>query len=377
MSVDIGGYCSRRYRKVKDAFSKNFDRFDEIGASLTLVEQGEVVVDLWAGFRDLARTQPWTSDTVVNIWSTTKGITATCIAMLVDKGLVTYDTKISEFWPEFATNNKQDITLAMLMSHKAGLCGFTRSQELNAFYDSESAANELAQATPFWKPGEKAGYHAITIGFLADTIFRKLDGRSVKQFVRDELNQKLGLEIAIGLPHEWLDKASQVIVTQSMASEDVVSAFSDCQRAALLNPAFDPSIANSREWKEASIPSANGFATANSLARLYGGLVNQGQMEGHTLLRPEIMELATTLQFEGDDLVLGMPARWANGYLLNCHNLYGPNDSAFGHSGWGGSFAFGDPKHKIGCAYTMNHMGTELVGDPRSLALIEAIYSNW
>jgi CubicO group peptidase (beta-lactamase class C family) len=358
-SLIISGNCQAGYESVLEAFAGNFAERGDVGASLAMVVDGQVVVDLWGGAIDSGEDAlSWQADTLVNVWSTTKGVTAACFAMLVDRGLIDYDAPIARYWPEFATGGKGEVTVAMLLSHQAGLCGFREPATLEAFYDIEAAAARLAAQKPFWKPGTQAGYHAISVGFLASALCRRVDGRSLRQFVAEEL---AGLDITIGLPTNAAHRVAPLLAPIDMGTSDLVTDFNEPQIAALLNPPLDPLV-------------PNGFATARGLARLYGALSGDGMLDGRHLFGAEAIAAATTVQFAGIDSILGMPARWGCGFLCNVNGIYGPEPRAFGHSGWGGAFAFADPARNLGFAYTMNRMGTDLVGDPRNVALIDAIY---
>lgn len=374
--VDTAGHCDRQFAPVRDAFESNFSSRGDLGASMAVYRHGEPVVDLWGGWKDPGHTEPWTEGTLVNIWSTTKGVTAACFAMAVDRGVLSYEDKVADYWPEFAAAGKANVTVAMLLSHQAGLCGFREPATLGDFYDVERAAARLAAAEPFWTPGSMSGYHAITMGALASAILKRAEGRTIADFVEDEFRQRLGLEIFIGLPSPEIPHVSNVLAPPDMGSQDNAQELTSPQVAALANPAFAPTVANEPDWRKAEIPSANGHATARSLAQLYGALATDGTSNGTRIAGPGTLRQARSLQIEGLDAVLSIEARWGCGFLLNTNGVYGPNPDSFGHSGWGGSFAFGDPANGLGVAYTMNQMGTDLVGDLRSMALIDALYAS-
>jgi CubicO group peptidase (beta-lactamase class C family) len=204
------------------------------------------------------------------VWSTTKGLTAACFAMLVSRGQLSYDTPVSEHWPEFARHGKQDVSVAMLLSHQAGLCGFRTPTTLEQLYDATTAAEHLAAMEPLWIPGEAHGYHALTMGYLANELFRRVDGRSIRQFVADELHSKHGLELYIGLPPEEAQRAAAIVAEPGFASAQPELELTKVQQAAMANPILSPTLPNTDGWRSAEIPSANGFATARALATLYG-----------------------------------------------------------------------------------------------------------
>lgn len=364
------GFCAPRFSAVQAAFERNFSERGEIGAAFCLWIDGKPVVDLWQGAGDGQRSRAWTRDTVVNVWSSTKGVTAACFAMLVDRGQLTYDDRVADYWPSFAAEGKGDVTVGMLLSHQAGLSGFTGPAQVEDLYGGQVAAERLAAQTPLWPPGSASGYHAISYGILATALFERIEGRSIKQFVAEELAAVRGLDIAIGLEPSRSDLAAEMIAPPGMGSGDIGS-FNPAQVAALTNPGLDPRLPNTAAWRAAELPSANGFSNARALAGLYASLLPSAP---RPLVAPATIREATRVRIEGVDLVLDLFARWGAGFLVNSEQLYGPNPEAFGHSGWGGSFAFADPKAGVAMAYTMNQMSQLLRGDPRGGALIEAVY---
>jgi len=366
------GECSPGFERLKDAFCRNFKDHAEIGAAIALVVNGKLVVDLWGGHRDANRERPWQADTLVNVWSTTKGVTAACFAIAVDRGLCRYEDEVARYWPEFAQAGKQHVTIGQLLSHQAGLSAFARPYVIEDLYDSEAAASELAAQKPLWEPGSAAGYHAISVGFLATALFRRIEGRSIKDFVEQELTT---FDVHIGLPPAAGGRVADLAPSEEMSPQESPSELTAIQAQTLGNPVLDPQVANGDAWRKAEIPSANGHAHARGLARLYGNLI--GDLDGSgPLVTAKTLTAATALRAEGEDLVLSLEARWAAGFLRNSLGLYGPGESSFGHSGWGGSFAFADPERGLAFAYVMNAMGSDLVGDPRAVNLIEAIYKS-
>jgi len=361
--TDIHGSVAPGYEPLRDAFAANFIERGEYGASVALVKDGDLVVSVWGGHADETG-RPWERDTLVNIWSTTKGVTAICFAMLMSRGLIDYDRPVADYWPDFAAHGKSDVTVSMLLSHQAGLTGFREPALLADLYDAPSAAARLAAAEPFWIPGTQSGYHAISVGLLANELFRRVEGRSLRQFIAEELSS---FDISIGLPAAREARAAVMRAPSDLSSAPAEQELSPAQVAALANPLLDPVLPNGAEWRAAEIPSANGFAAAEGLARLYGAFV------GGELVDDAALSAATAVRIEGVDAILGIPMRWASGFLVNGMGLYGSNPNSFGHSGWGGSFAFADPERHFAFAYAPNQMGTELAGDPRAVALIDAL----
>jgi CubicO group peptidase (beta-lactamase class C family) len=378
MTTPIHGIARPGYEGVATAFAANFVAPGEAGAALAVMVDGVMVVDLWGGRRDANRALPWESDTLANVWSTTKGVTALCFAMIADRGLIDYDRPVADYWPEFAVHGKGEITVAMLLSHQAGLTGFVGDARPEDYHDFEAAADRLAAQAPLFPPGSTSGYHAISIGPLANGLFRRVTGQSLGAFVAAEFVQQRGLEIAIGLPHAWTDRAAEMIAPpelSSSAAAEGAAELTQAQFAALANPPVDPLAPNTAAWRAAEIPSANGFATARALASLYGALAHDRVCGGVKLLGEGALEAAIRQRIMGMDAVLPIPARWGAGFLLNNDDVYGPSSAAFGHSGWGGSFAMADPATGVGIGYVMNRMGTDIIGDPRDQAIIAAVYS--
>lgn len=373
--TSVHGSCARRYRSLQQAFEENLSQRDDVGASLALVADGKLIVDLWGGEKDPETEAAWEADTLVNVWSTTKGITAACFVILASRGQLSYTDKVAQYWPEFAENGKADVTVAMLLSHQGGLCGFADPTTLEQLYDATDAARRLASMKPLWRPGHAFGYHAITAGYLANELFLRVEKRSIRQFVEQELRGRHGMELFIGLPTQQFNRAATMVDHGVMDSDQLAPELNIYQQAALMNPPISQELPNTSAWRAAEIPSANGFATARALAELYGCMAGSGIIGGTALFDPEVVAAAAASQVSGTDLVMGENISWGCGFLVNSLGLYGPNPKAFGHSGWGGSFAFADPDRRIAMAYTMNRMGADLVGDPRNLALVNALYA--
>lgn len=365
--VFIEGYCDGAFREVYQAFEANFVTQGETGAAFALFVDGKPVVDLTGGWRDAERRDRWTSDTVVNVWSATKGVAAACFAMLTETHGISYDDRVAAYWPEFATAGKQDVTIGMLLSHQAGLCGFKSPAILHDLLNTQVSAERLALQTPLWLPGSAAGYHVLTFGILATELFRRIDGRPIRQFVEEELRGRRELDITIGLNTTDLGRRAIIIPdlgTDSTGSDKIT----EIQRVAFANPLLDPQWPNRAEWLNADLSSANGHSNAYAMAKLYAMLIGNRE---HLVRGKSLLE-ATRSRFDGFDLVVGSPVRWAAGFMLNS-GQYGPNKESFGHGGWGGSFAAADPLRSIAMSYTTNRMCAPS-NDRRGPKLIAAVY---
>ena len=375
-TVELTGHVAPGLEAVKDVFAQNFADDLEVGASFHVTREGETIVDLYAGHMDAARTKPWRDDTLVNVWSTTKGITALAVAMMADRGLLRYRDPVAQHWPDFAQAGKSEITVGQLMSHQAGLCGFIDPATVEDFYDWGKMTRRLAAKTPMWTPGDRSGYHAVTYGWLAGELVRRLDGRSLGTFVREEIAQPLGADLYIGLPESEEGRVAEICATQGAGSTLEVGEPDESTRAAMGNPKAEYHWANTREFRAAEIPSINAQTNARSIARMYAALANGGTLDGVTLLSKDALKRATTEQCQGPDRVLGIDFRWACGWMKNLYGMYGPNDESFGHAGWGGSVGFADPTSKISMGYAMNNMAANLISDRRAIFLMLAVYDN-
>lgn len=375
--VKIEGTVVAGFEHVREAFAANFargDAYEEIGASLSVFHAGRCIVDLWGGYRDAALSRPWTRDTLINVWSTTKGIAALAVALLVDRKLMAYSDPVSLHWPEFAANGKGDITVAQLLSHQGGLPGFVTPTVVEDFYHWDRVAARLAAQAPMWEPGTKNSYHAMTYGFLAGELVRRVSGKPIRRFVQDEIAGPQKAEFFIGLGEGFEPRVAEMI-KPSVAVDTAALNLPSEAIAALTNPAVEADRPNSRAWRAAEIPAANGHATAQGLGRIYGAVANGGALDGVELLSPDTIARMSEVQTRRIDLMLGFEPCWAMGFATNKIGIYGPNPRALGHSGWGGSFGCADVQAKVGIGYVMNRMGADLVGDPRSKVLCDAIFS--
>jgi CubicO group peptidase (beta-lactamase class C family) len=368
--LDLNGHCSPRFAPLRDAFLGNFAEDREIGARITLIVAGETVVDLWAGWSDPARSTPWTQDTIVAVWSATKGILATCFAMIVDRGLASYDDKVSRYWPEFAAAGKENVTIGMLLAHQAGLSGFTEPASVEDLISGVLAAARLAAQAPHWEPGTASGYHGMTLGVLATELLARIDGRSIRQFVAEEIAGPYGLDLSVGLASSDIGRVAEM--QPAVFDTSAIDKADRIPYLAFNNPVVPATLSNDPRWYAADLPSANGFTHAQALASMYDLLLHPGPKP---LVRRETLARATACRFEGVDLVKGFFQRWSAGFWLNPGQIYGPNLQAFGFSGWGGSFGFADPVAGVAFAYTMNRMSDQFDADPRRRNLIGAVYA--
>lgn len=373
MTPEIHGLCPERFAGVRAAFEDNFATGQELGARFSLVQRGELVVDLWAGFADRQRTKAFDETTLTPVFSTTKAIAALLIARLVDAGKLDYAQPVADVWPEFAQAGKGAITVEQVMSHQEGLSGFPEEMEPSLWFDWDAICAKLAAMAPLWPPGSASGYHPITFGYLAGEIFRRVDGRTMGAALREDLAGPFGLDLWIGLPDAEHHRAADLQRPNGLPNFGEINA---ATKAAFLTPWSSPAGRGQAEWRRIEIPSANGHATAPALARLIGALANDGWLDGETILSPALIAEASRERIFGQDLVLPFVMSWGAGFMRNSAvKVWGPGEQTFGHSGWGGSCAFADPETGLAGAYVMNKQSTDLIGDARAKRLIEAAYA--
>lgn len=367
------GLVAPGFERVHAAFERNFVATlgtRDIGAGLSVYHRGRLVVDLVGGVRDVETGSPWTPDTIANIWSSTKGVMAIAFARLVDRHLVCYEDKVADYWPEFAANGKSAITIREIMSHQAGLNGFREATTVDDFGDWPLVTARLAAQAPYWPPGTETSYHAMTQGFLIGEIVKRITGLEPREFVAREVALPLGADIQIGARDEDRHRLADIIPFDGAGTPETEDPLA---RPAVNNPEVRQDWANRPRWREAQVPAANGHASAAGLARLYGAIANGGVMEDALYLKPATIAALKQRQSFRLDRFLGA-RRWAHGVCLNSDGAWGPDDEAFGHSGWGGSFGCASPKFQVGIGYVMSAMGGQIASDPRATKICEAIF---
>lgn len=374
---DLHGVCPPRFNAVKDAFAANFtdapEGLNELAARFSVTIDGETAVDLWAGSADLAGTKPFAEDTLVPVFSTGKAVMALMIARCVDKGLLSYEDRVADHWPAFGAAGKEQLTVGQLMSHQSGLPGFSDGVEPAIWFDRQAVLDKLAAQTPLWAPGTASGYHPITIGYLAGELFRIVDGRTMGAALREDFAQPFDLDLWIGLPEAEHDRVAQL---RKPAAAPDLGAIDAIKKAAFLDRGSAPGGRGSTEWRMAEIPSANLHGTAKDLARMMSIVATGGALDHLPVLSEETLTQATRERIHGLDRVLPFDMSWAAGFTRNQGlNIFGPNPKAVGHCGWGGSMAFADQAAGVSAAYVMTRQSPHLLGDPRALRLVEALYT--
>ena len=374
---DLHGVCPPRFNAVKDAFAANFtdapEGLNELAARFSVTIDGEVAVDLWAGSADTAGRTPFTDKTLVPVFSTGKAVMALMIARCVDKGLLSYDDRVADHWPAVGAAGKDRLTVGQLMSHQSGLPGFDGGVEPDIWFDRQAVLDRLAAQTPLWEPGTASGYHPITIGYLAGELFRIVDGQTMGAALREDFAQPFDLDLWIGLPESEHGRVAQL---RKPAAAPDLGPIDAIKKAAFLDRGSAPGGRGSTEWRMAEIPSANLHGTAKDLARMMSLVATGGALDHLPVLSEETLTQATRERIHGLDRVLPFDMSWAAGFTRNQGlNIFGPNPKAVGHCGWGGSMAFADQAAGVSAAYVMTRQSPHLLGDPRALRLVEALYT--
>ncbi|MFI9505349.1 serine hydrolase domain-containing protein [Nocardia sp. NPDC052566] len=387
----IHGDVAAGFGPVADAFRRNFARHGEIGAAVAVFAGDRPVVDLWAGHRDRRRTVPWERDTIVPVFSSTKGMAGFVIAALVSRGLLDYEEPVAKYWPEFATQGKGEVTVRQLIDHQAGLSGLDTVVKLPQVADLDGLAKILAAQKPAWQPGTRHGYHAITLGLYEGELVRRVDpaGRTLGRFFAEEIARPLGLDFFIGLPAEQrMDRIAVLAATRGL---DILRYERDFPAlplavemaakrghsyAALTNPRFGaPARATRREVLEVEMPGSNGVGNARSLAKAYGAAAaGTGALPIDAALLARLAAADTADDVPADDLVLHTKSRYHLGFRKSRGAFrFGSDKRAYGTTGLGGSFGFADPTTGLGFGYTMNRLGLAVLDDARSRNLRKAL----
>ena len=396
----IFGYCDPRFEQVADVLRHSLESKFEVGASFAVEIEGEMVMDLWGGHKDAERTMPWQQDTIVNVFSVTKGVTAICAAKLIEQGHLDLYQKVSHYWPEYGCNGKENTTVLDFLCHRAAMFGFRDQVPLDDWTNWGQFTGMLAAQAPFAEPNSIQAYHALTFGWLVGELIRRVDGRTVGVYFKEEIANPLGLDFAIGLDDSDMARCAQMLMLDELPSisqlnvlkylpDFLLSKSLTNIKAAVsrgFNPiAFDgramdnPNFANTTEWRRAEIPAANGHGVASSLATLYGILSNGGSRDGNEVLKPETIELLRTVHSNGPDMVLfGLNYKFGLGHMLNAPiTPIGRNrsESMFGHTGIGGAVVFGDVEKKLGFSFFNNQQHKDLKLYETSNKLAKALYS--
>jgi len=383
MTTEVRGHVAPGFEPVRDTFVSNFEERGEVGAGFTFFVDGQMVVDIVGGVIDRTTNQPYTPDTLQVVFSSTKGATAACASLLAQRGLLDLDAPVATYWPEFAQAGKQSIPVRWLLCHKAGVPTIDRKLTFDESLAWQPVIEALEVQAPYWEPGTRFGYHAITYGHLVGEVVRRVAGKSMGEFWQDEFARPLGLEFFMGLPADLESRVAPMLAAPAVAMTDEMRAAmaqSLLGRAISMNGAWPDlaTAANDPKYHAAELGAAGGITNARSLARFYAGLI--GSIEGgpdRALFTSETIDDAREPHSEGEDLVLStsgvpMQSRFGLGFALTGPMQAYGGPGGFGHGGAGGSAGFADPDLGIAGGYVMNQMQNNISGDPRFRALLDA-----
>jgi CubicO group peptidase (beta-lactamase class C family) len=370
----VEGFTHDKFAPVREIFAGNLASGQDVGASFCATVNGEIVVDLWGGYADAAKTRPWVKDTIVNVYSTTKTMTALTALLLADRGLIDFDAPVAKYWPEFAANGKERIKVSHLMSHSSGLSGWKEPIAKHEIYDWEKATSMLAAQAPFWEAGTAAGYHALTQGYLVGEVIRRVAGASVGTVFRTEIAEPLGADFHIGLPASEDDRVAELIPPPPGQAVGEGGDLHELMRNIATNPPIDVSETRTRAWRGAEIPAAGGTGNARSIAEVHMILANGGVAKGKRFMSEAGCRKALELQIEGTDKVMGVPAKFGLGFGLSGGMLPLPSPNSMFWGGYGGSLAIIDMDAHTSFGYAMNKMAGTTTGDMRALGLAMAMW---
>jgi CubicO group peptidase (beta-lactamase class C family) len=373
---------------MRSVFERNFEQGLEVGAAAAVWQEGREVFSVCGGWRDAARSVPWRRDTLVLIWSATKGLSSACVLHALEKAGLDLSAEVGDFWPDFSQNGKEDITVGEVLSHQAGLSAI-HDRTAN-FTDHEAVVRALERQTPLWERGGGHGYGPRTFGFLADEMVRRLAGRTLGDYWREEFADPMQLDIWIGLPVSEHGRVADMLVARAApnAGDDFTRAMA--VEGSLTREAFSttmgalsPSAMNTTAMRSGNFPSLGGIGSAEALAKFYAMLAAGGEWEGKTYFSAVALEWMTTRLIQGVNKTLCTETAFSAGFMMDpvdvprkhkTRQLFGPSLTAFGHPGAGGSLAFADPENRLGFAYVMNQMEPGVLPKGRALGLVQALY---
>lgn len=372
--MPVHGHHDPRFDAVRAALERTLEAGEELGAAITVDVDGDPVVDLWGGHRDAARTLPWERDTIVNVWSTTKEVTALAVLVCVERGLLDLDSPVATYWPEFAHNGKEGVLVRHVMAHTSGVSGWEQPFTVEDMYDWDLATSRLAEQAPWWEPGTASGYHAQNQGHLLGEIVRRTTGLTLKRFVAEEIAGPLGVDLQIGAGPRDDDRIAEIVPPPPLDMDlsalppdaPVIKTFT--------GPVADAAKANTIPWRRADMGALNGHTNARALARTLSVISRGGEVDGVRLLSKDTIDRIFDEQARGTDLVLGIPLRWGIGFGLPepVTLPYIPDERICFWGGWGGSMTIMLPDHRMTISYVMNEMAGGIIGSERSEAYVRA-----
>ncbi|KAL7794463.1 beta-lactamase/transpeptidase-like protein [Trichoderma ceciliae] len=374
--AQIHGHYDPKFEELRNLFQKNLDSKADIGASITLNIDGKDIVDIWGGYADEECTRPWESDTIVGVWSSTKGVTSLALLMLIDRGLVDANEKVARYWPEFAANGKQNVEIRHLLSHTSGLPAWDEKITIEEVCDQDAAAAKLAAQAPLWEPGTASAYHTVTFGVMITEVLRRVTGKTLKQFVAEEIAAPLEADFQIGLVVKDVPRTSNVIAHKDTPPTRPGLEEGSILYKTLTNIDMDPNVLNTEAVREADLGSFNGFTNARAMNRIFSVLSLGGEVNGVRLLSPRTLDLVFQEQSDGVDFVMGKPVSFGVGYALGGRGFatFMPAGRIGFWGGWGGSLFVFDADRKLTFTYAMNQMSHQTMASGREAEYLRAVY---
>jgi len=373
-------------QRLKPLFQENFEKFGEVGAAVSGWQNGKPLIDLYGGFCDASREKPWTADTLVLVWSATKGIGSACLLHALQRQKIGLNQHVAEFWPEFAQADKDNITFEQLLSHQGGLCALNQPVDVR---DYGAVIRALEAQAPLWPPGTAHGYHARTFGFLLDQLTRRITGKTLSDYWQENFARPLELDFWIGLPEQENSRVATIYAAKSGKPPEPAQFYRDLvtpgtlARKTFTSPYGLNVISKMNDPQIRAKPNVSfgGIGSASALAKFYSMLANGGELNSQTFFSPETIEWMTRTLSDGVDRVFQIPTAFSAGFMKDSRHaaprkMFGPSATSFGHPGAGGSHAFADPKNKIAFAYVMNQMEQSVLPNEKSLRLVDAIYGS-
>ena len=359
----VQGHCDPKFAKLQTLFQQMIETGEETGASMVANIDGKVVLDMWGGYMDQTKEKKWEKDTIVNVWSSTKTIAALAVLMCADRGLLSPHDKVAKHWPEFAQNGKENIEIRHLMSHTSGVSGWDKPINVEDIFDIKKSTDLLAKQAPWWEPGTKSGYHALNMGHLLGEVVRRVTGKSLTQFVAEEIAAPVGADFQIGAKEKDWDRIATLSPPPPPPPPETPPDMESVAMKTFTGPAPNAEVANTPGWRKAEIGAANGHGNARSLNRIMSNIPLGGSVDGHKFIGPKTIEQIFDIQSDGQDLCLPLEVRFGIGYgLVKEENLFSiPTDGGKRKvcywAGWGGSIVIMDLSRKSTFTYAMNKNG--------------------
>ena len=375
--MEIHGNYDEKFKSIVDSFENQYKLDLDIGSSLAVTCEGELVVDVWAGSRDKDQTLPWEKDTIVNVFSSTKNVTSLCAYILADRDQLDFFAPVCQYWPEFAQKGKENILVSHIMSHSSGLPGWDEPVAGNDLYYPDKVAALFETQEPWWEPGTALGYHAISIGNLMGEIIKRISGKTVGNFFKDEIADPLDIDFHIGLEDRHHSRVAEIHQAVESNPEDIFELEEgSVMQKVMTNGIITAPDANTPEWRRAEIPAAGGHGNGRSIAESMALIANGGTYKGKRIFSEDLIQYALEEQVRGNDLVLVEPLRWGIGFGLPIDNAswmgYLEEGACF-WAGWGGSMSIADTNKKVSFGYTPCLMEEGAIGADRSQNLVRTL----